>query len=152
MDAAKTGRPDPVPGIVLELPAHLFRWYGRLLLVLAALLFVLLLVDTLAGAPESYLLPGVILLAATLFLGLLFRGLAGAMHDRNPWVYLIAFVISGGLAAVSVVQLFIVPAPPGPLISQEAATIRTWVGLVLFGSAAFCTLLALVLVLSRESD
>lgn len=147
-DSARAAIPDPVPDIIVTVPAAIFRWYGRALLVLGALLFVIVLMDAMAGAPEWQVIPGAVVMVALVACGLLFRALAEAMNDRNPWGFVAAVLVAGALTAWAAYQLFVLPVPLGN-IPPQAAIIRTWGTLLISGSAALCAFMGLVLIAIR---
>lgn len=147
LNAARAAVPDPVPDIFVSLPAILFRWEAKILLVLGGILFVILFLDALTGAPEWQLIPAAVVMVACVVCGVLFRGLAAAMEDRNPWGFFGAALVAGLFTAAAAYQLFVLPAPLG--IPVQAATIRSWVTLILSSAATLCAFSGLVMIAIR---
>jgi hypothetical protein len=148
VNQARTAPPD-LPDIVLNVPVIIFRWYARGLLLIAVLLFVILVGEATSGAPDAHVIQGALVMGACLGAGILFRALAGAMQDGNPWVYMTALVAAGAMTALAAVQLFVLPVPLGTGIDPRAATVRTWITLVISGSAAICAGVGLAISVSR---
>lgn len=150
INEARAAVANPVPDILITLPATIFRWYGRLLLFLAAVLFILLALVGLGGGDDANVIAGGVVMAAYLGVGLLFRFLANGMEDRNLWAFLIAFLVTGGTTTVAVMQLFVLPTPVATGLDPQATAIENWVTLIISGSAAACALGGLVLLVTRS--
>jgi len=150
INEARAAVANPVPDLLITLPAAIFRWYGRLLLFLAAVLFILLALVGLGGGDDANVIAGGVVMAAYLGVGLLFRFLANGMEDRNPWAFLIAFVVTGATTTVAVMQLFVLPTPVATGLDPQATAIESWVTLIISGSAAACALAGLVLLVTRS--
>ena len=150
INAARAAVADPVPDILITLPATLFRWYARLLFFLAAVLLILGALIGLGGGEDANVMVASIVGGAYLGAGLLFRFLANGMEDRNPWAFLVAFLVAGAAATVTVMQLFVLPTPVDTGLDPQATAIESWVTLIISASAAACALMGLVLLATKS--
>ena len=102
----KASREERVPAAVSALPATVFAWYGRLV-ILGGVLFLLLTPLVLGNpeAPENTLIIWLGLAVGTLLVGFAMRWASGAMRASNPWGFVVALVVSIGAIGGTLIAL-----------------------------------------------
>ena len=146
-EEARATAPEPVPDIVVALPATVFRVYGRvwirggigLLGVLALLVF--------GGVTEL----GWLGFTAILAVGLIAFGFAAGqvsdgMRDREAWAYIVGIImdvvgVGGSIAALDVLDL------PAGVVNPTA--IR-WGSVIIFGGAGVAAAAGLVMLFTHR--
>jgi hypothetical protein len=132
-------------GILIALPPFVFKWVARLY-VLGGILFLGIAVLA-AVEPEAPALSWLLLTAVAagwFLLGFVMRWASRAMRHQNPWAFVVALTISGGIGGL---QLYL-------LGSFAPATARAnplnYVTIVIFGLTAILAMVGLLLSLAPD--
>ena len=144
--ASEVARQARVPALVSGLPATVFSWYGRLILV-SGVLFLLLtpLVTSHPDAPENTLLFWLGISLGTIAAGIAMRWASGAMRTANPWAFLIALVVSVGLVGGTLWAMSLLPPGMGNPVWMRYITITV------FGLSGILALVGLLFSLTGDA-
>ena len=143
--ARDAARRERVPDVVTVLPATVFAWYGRLVIV-GGVLF-LLLTPLILGNPD---LPGSALILwlgfalGALVAGVAMRWASGAMRTGNPWAFALALAVSVLLAAGTLYLMNALPSGVGN------PTWMRYITLGVFGMSAILAMVGLLFSLSGD--
>lgn len=146
VDAARdAARRERVPDVVTVLPAAVFAWYGRLVIVGGVLC--LLLTPLVLGnpdLPENGLILWLGFALGVLAAGVAMRWASGAMRTGNPWAFALALAVSVVLAAGTLYLMNALPSGTGN---------PTWMRYITLGVFGMSAILAMVgLLFSLTAD
>ena len=146
VDAARdAARRERVPDVVTVLPAAVFAWYGRLVIVGGVLS--LLLTPLVLGnpdLPENGLILWLGFVLGVLAAGVAMRWASGAMRTGNPWAFALALAVSVLLAAGTLYLMNELPSGVGN---------PTWMRYITLGVFGMSAILAMVgLLFSLTAD
>lgn len=146
VDAARdAARRERVPDVVTVLPAAVFAWYGRLVIVGGVLC--LLLTPLVLGnpdLPENGLILWLGFALGVLAAGVAMRWASGAMRTGNPWAFALALAVSVVLAAGTLYLMNALPSGTGN---------PTWMRYITLGVFGMSAILAMVgLLFSLAAD
>lgn len=144
---AEVRRASRVPDLVVALPAEVFKWYGRLLL-LSAILFLLGTPVVLSNpdAPSEILPVWIGFVAIAFVLAFAVRWASNAMRSSNPWAFVVGLVVSLFVIGVNVLAMRILPAG-----GDQPLWFR-YVIITIFGFSAILALVGLLFSLRADPE